>query len=196
MHSIRRLAALLIAGLLSACAHPMVITPDIATLQHEVNAVPINKKVGYYVADDKRALEVTTPGGGGDKVTYKPYADIETGLYKILGNVFAGVTILKAPNDAGAIARNGLSYVLVPELVTRSSSSSLVTWPPTQFTMEMTCVITDVKGAVVANPKVVGEGKAEYSEFMADLSLSGKRAAQDALLKMQSSLLNTPGLRE
>jgi hypothetical protein len=31
------------------------------------------KKAAYYISDEDRAREVTTPGGGGDKVRYFPY---------------------------------------------------------------------------------------------------------------------------
>jgi len=196
MRAITLLGSLLVVGALVGCAHPMVISPDTSELQIVSGEQKIDKKVGYYLADDKRILEVTTPGGGGDKVTYKPYADTETAVYQMLGSVFAGVTVLKAPDDAAAIEKNGLSYVIVPQLVTDSSSSSALTWPPTAFSVELTCVITDAKGSPVASPKVTGEGKAEFSEFKADFSLSGKRAAKDAVLKMREALLATPELRK
>jgi len=196
MRTFTLLGSLLIAGALVGCAHPMVIAPDTSGLQVVSGDQKINKKVGYYLADDKRILEVTTPGGGGDKVTYKPYADTETAVYQMLGSVFSGVTVLKSSDDAAAIEKNGLSYVISPQLVTDSSSSSALTWPPTAFTVEMTCMITDAKGAPVASPMVKGEGKAEFSEFKSDFSLSGKRAAQDAILKMQAALLAAPELRK
>jgi len=39
--------------------------------------------------------DAATAGGGGDKVQYKPYKDMETGFYKMLSNVFAQVTKTK-----------------------------------------------------------------------------------------------------
>ena len=50
-------------------------------------------------------MAVVTPGGGGDKISYQPYRDIETAFYKMLTNVFGNVTKLKTPKDADAISR-------------------------------------------------------------------------------------------
>ena len=123
-------------------------------------------------------------------MTYKPYRDIEAAFYKMLGNVFASVTKLKSPNDAEAIGRNSISYVITPEISTGSYSPSIFTWPPTQFTVHLTCNIADQNGTSVARTTVTGNGQAEFEEFKSDFSLSGKRAALDAVLKMQDVLLN------
>ena len=42
---------------------------------------------------------VTTKGGGGDKVTYHPYAESEPALNQVLSNVFTKVVSLSATND-------------------------------------------------------------------------------------------------
>lgn len=183
------------ALVLSGCAHNISISPDLAKVQRPAGMQPLDKSVGFYIPAEKRELAVTTPGGGGDKVTYKPYKDIETGFYQVLSNTFARVTLLSSPNDQEAISKNGINYVIVPTLTTNSSSSSVLTWPPTQFTVDITSTITDTSGKVLATPLANGQGNAEFSEFKRDFGLAGKRASEDALIKLQGLLLETPALR-
>jgi hypothetical protein len=184
------------AIVLTGCARPLVIAPNIDKITASTTDKSIAKNAGYYVADDTRAKEVTTPGGGGDKVNYFPYRDIETAFYKMLDNVFDNVTKLKAPEDTEAISKNKLSYIVTPAIVTNSSSPSAFTWPPTKFSVELTCNITDSAGNKVMSLKVLGEGAAEFDEFKSDYSLSGRRATEDALMKMQKALLEAPELRK
>jgi hypothetical protein len=180
---------------LAGCAHPIVISPDIEKIEANAASKPITKNVAYYIADDVRTKEVITAGGGGDRVSYQPYRDMETAFYKMLTNVFGNVTKLKTPTDAEAISKNQVSYVITPKIVTNSSSPSAFTWPPTKFSFDLSCDIADATGNLLVTKKVSGEGNAEFSEFKSDFSLSGKRATQDALLKMQRILLDTAELR-
>jgi hypothetical protein len=179
----------------AGCAHTIAISPDISKIERDNNLMPIEKNVGYYIAPDIREKNVTTPGGGGDSVSYFPYKDIETGFYKMLGNVFKEVTKLKSTKDLDAISRRSIVYIITLEISTDSSSSSSFTWPPTHFIVNLTCNITDKDGNFIIKPTVTGEGLAEYDEFKTDFSLAGKRASRDALLKMQSILLGSPELR-
>ena len=184
-------------GVLGGCAHPINIAPDIAKIEQAPDAQRIETSAGYYIAAERRDLSVTTAGGGGDKVRYQPYREIETGFYKMLTNVFKDVTLLKSPTDTEAIRKNALNFIVTPTISTESSSPSPFTWPPTRFTVNLSCDITDAEGKPVVNKSVVGEGMAEFDEFKADFSLAGKRAAQEALRKMQEALLKeTPELRK
>jgi len=178
------------AAILTGCAHNVTIAPALTVIERPADAKakhPIN--VGYYIPESLRAQQVTTPGGGGDKVTSVPYRDIEPGLYKMLSNVFNGVTSLKNPADQEAIAKNGISLVITPQITPNSSSSSMLTWPPTDFSIELQCTIADATGKVIDTRKVTGTGQADFAAFKSELGLSGRLAAQDALLKMQASLL-------
>ncbi|HUL41101.1 MAG TPA: hypothetical protein VLV32_04240 [Burkholderiales bacterium] len=194
MRILQRMCFIIAVVVVTGCAHPMVISPDISKIERD-NTQPIDKNVGYYMAPDAREKAVTTPGGGGDMVTYQPYKDIEAGFYKMLSNVFKNVTVLKSSNDAATISKQSISYVITPVIATNSSSSSILTWPPTRFTVTLTCNIADSHGKPVTIISVTGEGQAEFDEFKHNFSLSGERAAQDALLKMQRALLNAPDLR-
>lgn len=182
----------LIAAAVTGCAHPIVISPDISKIERDSSAQVIPKNVGYYILDD-REKEVTTSGGGGDKVRYKPYKDIETGFYKMLSNVFKSVSVLKSDKDA-AISKNEINYVISLDVSTNSSSSSMFTWPPTTFGVNLNCDIKDATGKNITSLLTVGEGHAEFDEFKSDFSLAGKRASQDALMKMQRALLGVPEL--
>jgi hypothetical protein len=185
--------ATLIALVLTGCAHPLQIAPAIAKLERPADAKPrIKASVAYLVDDARRSEEKTTAGGGGDKVTTMPYRDIETGFYKMLTNVFDNVTTIRSLADKEALAKSGTQYIIVPTVTPNSSSNSVVTWPPTSFTIDLVCDISDTNGKTIANPRVVGTGNAEFDEFKSDFALAGRRAMEDALVRMQRQLLDTP----
>jgi hypothetical protein len=183
-------AALVLA---TGCAHPISMAPDIKAVPE--STAKIHKKVGYFISAEDLAKEVTTPGGGGDKVKYQPYRDLETGIYKAFSQVFDGVVKLKSADDKVSIGEQGLNLVIKPTLSTTSFSDSAFTWPPTQFTVDITCVVTDAKGAEVTRLTSQGRGAATFSEFTADFSLSAKRASQDALSKLVRDLSASDALR-
>ncbi|HZP12605.1 MAG TPA: hypothetical protein VFB36_09310 [Nevskiaceae bacterium] len=184
------------ALLLGGCAHPMVITPDIARVNPDPAQQRVHKNAGFYISPQDRAAEVTTPGGGGDKVRYRPYADLETGLYRMLSNVFDDVTRLNAPDDAAAIAQHQISYVILPKVSTDSSSNGVFTWMATDFTVGLTCDVRDPAGKPVTQVSVTGTGKAAFSNLTANPSYAGQRASEDALIKMQRALADSPQLKK
>jgi hypothetical protein len=180
---------------LFGCAHPISMNPDLTTVVAPAETKPIDKKVGYYIADSLRTLEVTTPGGGGDKVRYFPYRDIEPGLYKALSEVFTGVSKVQS-KDPVALKTGGISLLIVPEITTNSSSDGAFTWPPTQFTVNLVCTITDASGSPVKTIRVSGEGAATFGEFKSNFSLAAVRATNEALAKLIKALGESPELRK
>lgn len=195
----KQLLKLLIAGMVSivlfGCAHPITMNPDISAIKAD-GITRIDKKVGYHIWDAKKAIEVTTPGGGGDKVRYFPYRDIEPGFYKALSEVFRDVSKIKDPLDKNEIRSSAISLLIVPEINTTSSSPSSFTWPPTQFGVTLLCTVTDADGKPVFKLSVSGEGKAEYDEFKTNFSLAAVRATNDALSKLIKALGNASELRK
>ncbi len=194
--------ALVGATLLSAgCAHPISVAPDIAKLERISTAPPrITANVGYFIAPEVSSAEITTQGGGGDNVRYFPYRDIEAGYQKMLSNVFTGVVKLTSPTAL----ENGsehIDYVVLPTIVTSSGGSGFFTWPPTNFTVDLTCSIRDTVGTQIATTRVVGTGTADTSERIHDHGFAGERAMEDALMKMQVALFeiklptNAPTIR-
>lgn len=186
-----RCAAVAALIALAGCAHPIQIATD-----KSAPAAPAQKKVdkniGFVIPDPLLIKEVTTPGGGGDKVSYLPYRDLEVPLYSTLSNVFANATKLKAPDDRAAIDKAQLAYILTPEISTDSSSESALTWPPTRFTINLTCTVTDLSGKVVFKKVVSGQGNAEFSEFKSNFSLSAQRASENMLSNLQKALSEAP----
>ena len=190
MHFSRLLLALLATIVLAGCAHPIQIAPDLARIERDSASEPrLAAKVGYYIAPEATAAEITTAGGGGDNVRYYPYRDMEPGFQKMLSNVFTGVVKLSSMSDRAAMARDDIAYVIVPALITSSGGSGLFTWPPTNFTLDLTSQVRSADGRLIASSRVVGTGTAETGERLAEHGIAGKRAMEDALRKMEKALL-------
>lgn len=191
--TLQRIGLVAIAVLLfTGCAHPIKVAPDLTRIERSSTTPSrIAAKVGYYIPVEESSIEVTTPGGGGDNVRYFPYRDIETGFQKMLSNVFTGVVKLTSIVDLPSIARDGIDFIIVPDVVTSSGGSGFFTWPPTNFTVDLTSTVRDPVGKVIASPRVVGTGSAGTGEKLSDHAIAGKRAMEDALLKMQAALFET-----
>ena len=187
MTSLKRWACLCCVVVLAACAHPISMAPDMSKMD-AASAAPRPGTVGLYISAEDRSRQVTTPGGGGDKVSYYPYRDLESAIFKVLGSQYERVVVVQAPGDVDALAKNGVSVVARPQIITQSSSDSVLTWPPTFFQVQITCAVTDIGGVKLAETFVTGTGRAEFDEFKSDFSLAAKRAAEDALRKTQSAL--------
>lgn len=194
MKSITKLLLVALALLTSACAHPIVITPDTAKLDRG-NVKQSSKTVGYYISEADRKLEVTTPGGGGDKVTYKPYAQLEPALQKVLSNKFRRVYSLSRPDDSAEIRQKGISYVFIPAVSTESSSKSAFTWPPTNFSVTLNCRAVDNSGKTIWQKNIVGKGEAEFKEFKLNYSLSAQRASLNTFKMLEQELNKEPKFR-
>lgn len=186
MNGLRFFAALSLVVVLGGCAHPITLTADLSKLQGSTETKS-PAKVGLVLPDELLKREVTTPGGGGDKVRYFPYRDLEAGIYSVLSERFAGVSKLSSAAD-GKIQSDGLTYLITPTITTTSFSPSIVTWPPTVFTIEFACQISDATNKPVTEFRVQGEGRAEFNEFKGDFSLAAKRAADEAMRKLLKAL--------
>ncbi|QHE78403.1 hypothetical protein F9Z44_12125 [Hydrogenophaga sp. PBL-H3] len=129
------------------------------------------------MTDAERGKEVITAGGGGDKVSYFPYRDLEKSIRDALRAVYADVFVVKSASDREAIASYGVSYVFSPSITTTTESPSLFTWPPTKFGIELACDVSDAEGKALTTVKAQGNGTAEFTEFKSDFGLAGRRAA-------------------
>ena len=190
-----RLVAILGIVSVYGCAHSIVLTPELAALDRST-VTPISKNVGYYISPAQLSKEVTTPGGGGDKVRYFPYKELEPALQKVLSNLFERVYSMPSASDSAFIADKNLSLVFVPEIDTKSSSSSMITWPPTSFTIYLRCMAMDPSGKQLWEKRIEATGEAEFSEFKTDVSLSASRAAQKAFADLQQEIDGAPEFRE
>ena len=152
----------------------------------------VKANVGYFMPSELLNLEVTTPGGGGDKVRYFPYKDLDSAYMRVLMSVFIGVNRLNSATDTNELLNRNINYVISPVLITHSDSTGIFTWPPTNFTIDLTSNIKETTGKTIASPRVVGNGHVlSFSSFKGDFGLSGRLAMEDALVKMQRSLLDT-----
>lgn len=177
---------------LVGCAHPITINPDVKNITGS-GTPKVEKSVAYYVSAEDMKREVTTEGGGGDKISYFPYRDLDTSIYKSLSEVYTSVIKLETPNAAAGA--NKPTLVFTPVFATKSSSASPFTWPATDFSVEMTCKVADASGAAVTQIAVTGTGKATFDEFKTDHGLSSRRASEDAMKQFVKALESTPQLR-
>jgi hypothetical protein len=109
--------------------------------------------------------------------------------------VYRDVVVLRTAGDAKANEAAGLSLVFRPRIRTDSSSSSFISWPPTSFTAEVSCVVTDAAGAEVARVKATGNGTAEFGEFKGDFGLAARRAATRLTTQLSSEIRRDEKLR-
>jgi hypothetical protein len=191
---LKLLGSVLVCTFLFGCAHPINMKPDLTNIDNK-NTQRNSAKVGYYISEANLALEVTTPGGGGDKVRYFPYRDIEAGIYKALSEVFSSVSKVKNPKDLTELGKSEIAFLFAPEISTTSSSPSPFTWPPTQFGVSITTMVTDARGNSVEKLSVTGNGAAEFAEFKSNFSLSAVRASNDTLAKLAKVVRESPELR-
>jgi hypothetical protein len=178
---------------LGGCAHPLTLSPNLTAMSGTVEK-KIEKRVGLLVTDADRQVQVTTPGGGGDKVSYFPYRDLEPALYLALSESFASVARVASLSDP-KVAAERLHYVVKPSVQTTSFSDSVLTWPPTVFTIELVVKVNDTAGSLVTELRVMGEGRASFDEFKGQPGLSANRAAEDAVRKLIQALGSSPALR-
>jgi hypothetical protein len=140
-------------------------------------------------------LKVTTAGGGGDQVTYYPYRELEKSIREALRAVYSDVFAAQSTTDSAVIGANDISLIFTPEIKTTSGSESMMTWPPTQFNIDLSCTVVDPKGNMVSQFKVLGNGVAEFSEFRGNYGLAGQRAAADVSERLKQAILSNPALR-
>lgn len=178
---------------LFGCAHSISISPNVAKIERKPDSPPkIKANVGFIISDDTKNIEITSPGGGGDNVRYFPYKELEAAYQIMLLNVFDKVTKIKSEAENKELSKEEIKFVIEPILVTSSGSTGFFTWPPTNFTVDLTSNIRDATGKLIGNPRVVGNGQVDFIlDMKGDYGLAGRLAMEDALLKMQRALLET-----
>jgi len=186
---------LLTFALLSGCAHPIVLTPELQSLQSR-QGVYIQATAGYYIASYDRERQVITPGGGGDKVSYYPYKELEPALQKVLFTVFENVKKLDLTPTPEYLKANGITFVFLPEITTDSSSDSIFTWPPTSFTVNLQCKAFSQEWNLIWEHKYNGVGTATFSEWNGEFGLAAKRASQKVFSELLDDLSQASEFRK
>lgn len=181
--------------LLVGCAHSINIAPNLSNnTRSDVKQIDVN--VGYYISSEDLAREVISPGGGGDKVKYHPYKELEPALFKTFSNIFRRAYAMKSPTDKAAIQANDITFVFIPKIETISSSDSMFTWPPTMFQVKLTCQALNRDGNKIWEQQVTGQGNATFSEFKGNFSLAAQKASEQAIAELQSQLNVAPELHK
>ncbi|MFT6507418.1 MAG: hypothetical protein ACJAUK_001510 [Colwellia polaris] len=178
----------LLALLITGCAHQIEINPDMANINQVENKS--DKIVGYFISEENKKKKVTTPGGGGDKISYLPYSDLESAFYTALSNKYKDVYSVKSLDESNFIKEKGISLIFVPEIATDSSSDSIMTWPATDFSIKLTCKAISASGDLVWEKTIESTGHAEFDEFKSDFSLSARRASEQAINLLVEELNN------
>ena len=179
----------------TGCAHPISISPKADAAAQAPSVAKIDKSVAYVITPADMALEVTTPGGGGDKIKYQPYRDLDASLYASFSTVFKDVTKAASVDEAKGLSAKGVQLVIVPTIATTSSSESAFTWPPTKFSVTLTCTATNPQGQQIAQVSATGHGAAEFDEFKSDFPLAARRASRAALDNLTKALAANEALR-
>lgn len=180
------------AIVLVGCAHPISIEAK-AVPNREAQWSP--QKAAYVMSEADRQKQVTTQGGGGDKISYYPYRDFERALRGALASVYADVSVVTSATDGAAIRATGATFVYRPEISTTSSSPSPFTWPPTKFSVSVLVEVLDPQATLVARLRVTGNGAAEWEEFKGDFGLAGRRAIEDAARALVDEIKRSEKLR-
>lgn len=195
MHTFCKLAcACFFIPLVTACSHNIQISPPLDELRSITIEPKIDKSIAYYMPAALSLEKVTTPGGGGDKISYQPYKDTEGALNTMLSQAFSRVYRVSDLNDKANLENKNISLIFHPTIKTFSSSSSPFTWPATDFTFELTCQANNREGQLIWEKTVVGKGQAEFDEFKHDFALSSRRAVEQAFKEMLLAIKQSPEL--
>lgn len=182
---------------LGGCAHKVTVVPDATRLIMAGNQSSIQKPVGYFISEQNRVKHVITPAGGGDKIEYAPYADFEPGLATVLRNVFGTVHTIKDLNDKEFLQKNNISWVFTPTLVTDSSSRNAFFWPPTDFSVNLECVATDIAHQPVWKTSISAKNNVvSVNEVKKKFGLAGEKAMEEALIVLQAQISSAPEFRK
>jgi hypothetical protein len=192
MNFSRLIAVSITALLVTGCAHSIKVEPNTTKMTSEIASPQrISANVGYFIPSELSALEITTPGGGGDNVRYFPYRDIENGYQSILSNIFGSARKFTSIPIQSNTSGDKIDFIFIPAIVTGSGGSGFFTWPPTSFTVDLTSQVRDAVGKSVGSLRVVGTGSAETGERLSEHGIAGRRAMEDALSKMQAAIVES-----
>lgn len=142
MKQVFRTVLILQALMLAACTHPLVITPDMSSMDID-SVTRIHKNAGYYIAaSDKRQVSLG-PSSMGESVSYMPYRDLEPAIKSTLANIFDRVSAVPSLNDEKFLRENNISYIFVPRIVRTDMTNRWHQWSPDTFTISLECIVYD-----------------------------------------------------
>lgn len=184
---VRILCGAALVLIITGCAHPINIAPDLKNIRKNEVSEKSPNKITYYFNEDIE-IEVITSAGGGDKVRYKPYKDLDVGVYKTFSDIFKQTKLVKNSEMA---KDTDADYLAAISITTDSSSDSAFTWPPTTFVINLYAEFKNVKSGEKTHIRSTGEGRADFYEMKGEFNLSAKRASEDLLKKFSSAILSS-----
>jgi hypothetical protein len=188
------LFSLCLMMLVGCGAHRIIITPELQSLK-KTEAGYIQATAGYYITPYDLGNYVYSPAGGGERVWYYPYKELEPALQKVLLNLFQDVKRLDLMITPEYLKANDISFAFLPEIKTDSDSDAIFTWMPTSFTVNLSCKAFSQNGILIWERKYTGVGTATFSELTDDVSLAAKRASQKVFSEMLNDLLKAKEFR-
>lgn len=168
---------------LGGCAHQINIVPDTLVLDVQTK---YPATIGYVIPDERMNLQVTTPAGGGDKVSYYPYKALDTSLQMAFRQVFQHAQRLQSPQQAQQL--EDVLLVFDPTIGTDSSSSSSFFWPPESFTVTLEVKVSDRMLNREYQVKGTGIGKVTRAEWSSDFGVAGKIAMAASIRDLFNNL--------
>jgi hypothetical protein len=194
MKSLRgTLLVFVVAAFCSGCAHQISISPNLEKVASNAVQPKIEQSVGYFISEQNRALETTTPGGGGDLVKYRPYADLEAGLARVLSSIFSGVHLVKDVKDQDFLRSKNITWIFTPTIRTTSSSRNSFFWPPTDFSVSIDCIAIDANQREIWKTTVTADGGVvAVNDIIKDHALAATNAAQKALGALRAKIQTAP----
>lgn len=187
------IVSLALAVLLTGCAHNIKVTPDAVAAGSQAKS---KTSVGYFISAADKNAKYTTPGGGGDKVSYQLAKDMEYGFFNALNNSYETVKVLETSHDVEKMKAEGIALVFEPKFTSTSSGSSMLIWPADKFTITVKCKAYDKAGTLVMDKDFTGQGTAaNNSELMSNFAIAANRAATDVLTQVQKELATNAALK-
>jgi hypothetical protein len=177
---------------ISGCAHNIKISPE----QTPASTQPKSKTVvAYYVSAADKSLKSTTPGGGGDKVSYQLAKDMEYGFFNVLNGAYETVKVLEASHDVEKMKTDGIALTFEPKFTSTSSGSSMMIWPADKFSITVQCKAYNNVGTVILDKAFTGQGTATSKELMGNFALAANKAAADVLDQIKKEISSNAVLK-
>jgi hypothetical protein len=188
----KKILSFLSIALISGCAHNIKISPEQTPANTQAKSKTV---VAYYVSAADKVLKSTTPGGGGDKVSYQLAKDMEYGFFTILNGTYETVKVLEASHDVGKMKTDGVALMFEPKFTSTSSGSSMLIWPADKFSITIQCKAYNAAGVLILDKAFTGNGVATSKELMGNFALAANKAATDVLDQVKKEITTNAALK-
>ena len=109
----------------------------------------------------------------------------------MLANIFREVYPVPSLVNVDFITKKNIDYVFIPLITTYSSSRSMWIWPPSDFTMHLTCRTIDAAGNEVWETTATGDAHMRLPDVARDHGLAGREATSKAFSDLQERIISS-----